>query len=337
MKGLLKVTNLSVVFDTPAGRVHANRGINLTVNENETVGIMGESGCGKTVLFLSLLRLQQPGRIVSGSVVFDGRDLTTMTAGEMQDVRGRQIALVPQDHSTALNPAFTVGQQLKEALMIRDNGGGLWQTSLIGRRSSVRQAFRAEIEAVLNELALGDLMDTGRLLARYPHQLSGGIGQRILIAMALLGRPRLLIADEPTTALDRASRAQTLGALNALCGRMTMLIISHDLEAIRTTCERVAVMYGGRIIETGSMLSVFRNPRHPYTRIFLSCQKLSRGDMLPEVTGDVLNLMDFPPGCSFHPRCPRAMPICSKLEPAEIHVDDATVACHLYGNGDQAC
>ena len=285
-----------MVFDTPSGRVRANRGINLTVNENETVGLMGESGCGKTVLFLSLLRLQQPGRIVSGSVVFDGRELTKMTASEIQRVRGRQIALVPQDHSTALNPAFTVGQQLNEALLIRDNGGGLWKTSLIGRKSGVGEAFQQEIRAILNELALGDLMDTGRLLARYPHQLSGGIRQRILIAMALLGRPRMLIADEPTTALDRASRAQTLGALNALCGRMTMLIISHDLEAIRSNCERVAVMYGGRIIETGPMLSVFNNPRHPYTRLFLSCQKLSRGDNLPEVIGDVLNLMDFPRG-----------------------------------------
>ncbi len=337
MKELLKVTNLNVVFDTPSGRVCANRGINLTVNENEAVGLMGESGCGKTVLFLSLLRLQQPGRVVSGSVVFDGHELTKMTASEIQRVRGRQIALVPQDHSTALNPAFTVGQQLNEALLIRDNGGGLWKTSLIGRKSGVGEAFQQEIRAILNELALGDLMDTGRLLASYPHQLSGGIRQRILIAMALLGRPRMLIADEPTTALDRASRAQTLGALNALCGRMTMLIISHDLEAIRSNCERVAVMYGGRIIETGPMLSVFNNPRHPYSRLFLSCQKLSRGDNLPEVIGDVLNLMDFPPGCSFHPRCPQAMPVCSQVEPAETHLDDAMVACHLYASGKKAC
>ncbi|MBN2099539.1 MAG: ABC transporter ATP-binding protein [Dehalococcoidia bacterium] len=337
MKELLKVTGLNVVFDTPAGRVHANRGINLMVNENETLGLMGESGCGKTVLFLSLLRLQQPGRIVSGSIVFDGRDLTKLTTSEMQQVRGRQIALVPQDHSTALNPAFTVGQQLNEALLVRDNGGGLWKTSLIGCSGRGSQAFQEEVKAVLGELALGDLVDTGRLLGRYPHQLSGGIRQRVLIAMALLGHPRMLIADEPTTALDRASRVQTLEVLNRLCERMTMLIISHDLDAIRTTCERVAVMYGGRIIETGPMLSVFRNPRHPYTRLFLSCQKFSRGDVLPEVTGDVLNLIDFPLGCSFHPRCPRAMPVCSELEPAEVHVDDTMVACHLYATGETTC
>lgn len=337
MRELLKVTNLNVVFDTPGGRVHANRGINLTVNENEAVGLMGESGCGKTVLFLSLLRLQQPGRIVSGSIMFDGRELTRMTTGEIERVRGRQIALVPQDHSTALNPAFTVGQQLKEALLIRNSGGGLCSTSLTGRKGKDSQAHLEEIKTVLSELALAELVDRERLLARYPHQLSGGIRQRVLIAMALLGRPRLLIADEPTTALDRASRAKTLEALNALCGRMTMLIISHDLEAIRSTCERVAVMYGGRIIETGPMLSVFDNPKHPYTRLFLSCQKLSRGHDLPEVIGDVLNLMDFPPGCSFHPRCPRAMPVCSEVEPAEVHLDDAKVACHLYATGEKAC
>lgn len=336
MKELLKVSDLNVVFDTPAGRVHANRGINLMVNENETMGVMGESGCGKTVLFLSLLRLQQPGRIVSGSIVFDGRDLTKLTTSQIQQMRGRQIALVPQDHSTALNPAFTVGQQLNEALLIRDNGGGLWKTSLIGRKARDGQASLREIKTTLSELALGELVDTGRLLGRYPHQLSGGIRQRVLIAMALLGRPRMLIADEPTTALDRASRAQTLEVLNGLCRRMTMLIISHDLEAIRSTCDRVAIMYGGRIVETGPMLEMFHSPRHPYTRLFFSCQKFSRGDVLPEVTGDVLNLIDFPPGCSFHPCCPQAMPICSEVEPAEIHVDDATVACHLYGSGEKA-
>jgi len=337
MSELLRVVNLSVVFDTPAGRVHANRGINLAINENETVGIMGESGCGKTVLFLSLLRLQQPGMITDGSIVFDGRELTGLTASEMQQVRGRHIALVPQDHSTALNPAFTVGQQLSEALLIRDNGGGLWETSLMGRKSRDSRGHLHEIRAVLNELALGELVETGRLLDRYPHQLSGGIRQRILIAMALLGRPRMLIADEPTTALDRASQAQTLAVLNRICRRMTMLIISHDVEVIRSTCDRVAVMYGGRIVETGSMVELFRKPKHPYTRLLLSCQKFSRGDVLPEVAGDVLNLIDFPPGCSFHPCCPQAMPICSEVEPTETQAGDAMVACHLYTKGEKAC
>lgn len=335
MKGLLKVSDLNVIFDTPAGQVHANRGINLTVNERETVGVMGESGCGKTVLFLSLLRLQQPGRIAGGSVLFDGRDLTKLNASQMQQVRGRQIALVPQDHSTALNPAFTVGQQLREALLIRNNGGGLWKTSLIGSKARDSQAFPEEIKAVLRELALGELVDTGRLLSRYPHQLSGGIRQRVLIAMALLARPRMLIADEPTTALDRASCAQTLEVLKGLRRQMTMLVVSHDVEAVRSTCDRVAIMYGGRIVETGPMTELFHNARHPYTSLFFSCQKFSRGDVLPEVTGDVLNLIDFPTGCSFHPCCPNAMPVCREIEPAETHIDDAMVACHLYGSDER--
>lgn len=337
MTELLRVSDLSVVFDTPAGRVYANRGINLSVNENEAVGVMGESGCGKTVLFLSLLRLQQPGRIVRGSVIFDGHDLARLSASQMQRVRGRQMALVPQDHSTALNPAFTVGQQLDEALLIRDRGGGLWRTLPVGRWAGGSQARSEEIRSVLDELALGELVDTARLLGRYPHQLSGGIRQRVLIAMALLGRPRLLVADEPTTALDRASRAQTLEVLSALRGRMAMVVISHDLDAIRRTCDRVAVMYAGRVIETGPMDSVFGHPSHPYTWLLLSCQKLTRGQRLPAVGGDVLNLMDFPPGCSFHPRCPRAMPVCSRLEPAEFHAGSSMVACHLYATGEKTC
>lgn len=336
MKELLRVSNLNVVFDTPAGQVQANRGINLSVNENETVGIMGESGCGKTVLFLSLLRLQQPGRIVSGSILFDGCDLTKLSAKQMQQVRGRQIALVPQDHSTALNPAFTVGQQLNEALLIRDNGGGLWRTSLAGCKTRGDQARLAEIRMALNELALDELLTTGRLLDRYPHQLSGGIRQRVLIAMALLSHPRMLIADEPTTALDRATRIQTLEVLRKIRERVTMLIVSHDLEAIRSICDRVAIMYGGRIVETGPMQQVFYNPRHPYTRLFFSCQEFKRGEVLPKVAGDVLNLIDFPPGCSFHPCCPRVMPVCSERDPAETYIGDAMVACHLYEGGDKA-
>jgi len=336
MTELLKVSDLNVVFDTPGGRVHANRGINLTVNENESVGVMGESGCGKTVLFLSLLRLQQPGRIVGGSIVFDGRDLSRLSASQMQLVRGRQIALVPQDHSTALNPAFTVGQQLEEALLIRGGGGGLWRMLRAGGARG-REARREEIGAVLADLALSDLMERGRLLNRYPHQLSGGIRQRVLIAMALLGRPRMLVADEPTTALDRASRARTLGVLSALRGRAAMLIVSHDLDAIRRTCDRVTVMYGGRMIEAGPAESVFDHPRHPYTRLLLSCQRLTRGCPLPAFGGEVLNLMDFPAGCSFQPRCPRAMPVCSVVDPAENWEDGSMVACHLQAAEGGEC
>ncbi len=327
MTDLLRINDLSVVFNTDAGHVRANRGINLNVNENETVGIMGESGCGKTVLFLSILHLQQPGRIASGSIMFDGRDLTRLSGNEMRYVRGRQIALVPQDHATALNPAYTVGQQLQEALNIRRNGGGFWAAA---RAWGQRKGSREEIKEVLDSLAMGDLVENGRLLGRYPHQLSGGIRQRVLIAMALLARARMLIADEPTTALDRASREQMLEVLKQLRGRVTMLIISHDLEAIHSTCDRVAIMYGGRIVETGYMLDVFNHPKHPYTKLFFSCQRFSRGDVLPDVTGDVLNLIDFPAGCSFHPCCPQASPICSEIDPAEIRMGNRTVACHLY-------
>ena len=329
MTELLKVRELHVFFETPEGTVQANRGVDLDVKASEAVGIMGESGCGKTVLFLSLLRLQQPGRIVKGSVLFEGRDLTRLSESEMQHIRGRQIALIPQGHATALNPAFAIGEQLHEALVIREKGGDLFRAAW-GRRALGPVEARREIESVLEELALGEVVEGDGLLNRYPHQLSGGIRQRVLIAMALLSRPRLLIADEPTTALDRATRAQTLELLARLRGRTAMLVVSHDLDAISSTCDRVAVMYGGRIVERGPAAEVFRNPRHPYTRLLLSCQRLQRGELLPSVPGEALDLIQFPPGCGFHPRCPLAMSICSRLEPEETTTGAVRVSCHLY-------
>ena len=330
MKELLKVRDLHVVFETPGGLVQANRGVNLDVKANQAVGIMGESGCGKTVLFLSLLRLQQPGKIVQGCVLFDGRDLARLGQKEMQRIRGSQIALVLQDHATALNPSFTVGEQLGEALVIRKNGGGLWRT-VWGQHKLDDVGVRREIDSVLQDLALGDVVHVDKLLDKYPHQLSGGMRQRVLIAMALLARPRLLIADEPTTALDRATQMQTLALFERLRGRTAMLIISHDLDAISQTCDRVAVMYGGSIVERGAAAEVFANPRHPYTRLLLSCQKPRRGESLPPVSGDVLDLIDFPPGCSFHPRCSQAMSVCSQVKPSEFEVEGVKVACHLFG------
>jgi peptide/nickel transport system ATP-binding protein len=198
---VLQVTDLHVYFDTPAGVVRANNGVNLEVCEGESLGIMGESGCGKTVLFLSLLRLQQPGRITTGRVLLDGRDITGLPVREMERIRGRVIALVPQNQATALNPAFTVRQQLLEALKVR-RSGETRRADTAGR--SDHASDHAEIVASFESLGFesGPVLD--RLLRSYPHQLSGGMRQRVLIAMALLMKPRLLIADEPTTALDRA-------------------------------------------------------------------------------------------------------------------------------------
>jgi len=331
VNALLKVTDLHVHFDTSAGTVRANNGVSLEVRHGESLGIMGESGCGKTVLFLSLLHLQQPGRIVRGQVLLDGRDVTTLAESEMQCIRGRVIALVPQNQATALNPAYTIRQQLAEALTVRRGNGGVWQP---GRRvPGEERSDTDEITRVFDGLGFeaGPVLD--RLLGSYPHQLSGGMRQRVLIAMALLMQPRLLIADEPTTALDRAIKAQALDTLQKLRGALTMLVISHDVEAIAATCDRVAVMYGGRVIESGQCAEVLSRPRHPYSRLLLAAQRRTRGEPLASVAAETLNLIDFPPGCPFHPACPEAMPVCATVPPSEYTSDGATVACHLYPKG----
>jgi len=328
---LLTVTDLHVHFHTPAGTVRANNGINLEVREGESLGIMGESGCGKTVLFLSLLHLQQPGQIIQGHVLLNGRDITALSEREMERIRGRVIALVPQNQATALNPAYTVWQQLEESLALRRGGGGLWRAGGQGRDAA---ADVVEFARIFNNLGFeaGPVLD--RLLRSYPHQLSGGMRQRVLIAMALVMQPRLLIADEPTTALDRAVKAQSLDALRRLRGALTMLVVSHDAEAIATACDRVAIMYGGRIVESGPSPAVLAQPRHPYSRLLLASQHRMRGQSLASPAAETLDLIAFPPGCPFCPSCPEAMPRCSTDVPQEQVGDNRlTVACHLYPEG----
>jgi peptide/nickel transport system ATP-binding protein len=332
VKPLLKVTDLHVHFATPAGVVRANNGVNLEVRAGESLGIMGESGCGKTVLFLSLLHLQQPGRIVKGQVLLDGRDITALDEHEMERIRGRVIALVPQNQATALNPAYTVRQQLAEALKVRRRGGRLWPAGAVPQDNEATNI--GEFTRVFQGLGFeaGPILD--RLLRSYPHQLSGGMRQRVLIAMALLMQPKLLIADEPTTALDRAVKAQALETLQRLRGALTMLVISHDVRAIAGTCDRVAIMYGGRIVETGTCADVLSHPRHPYSQLLINAQRRARGEPLPPVAAETLDLINFPPGCPFHPVCPRALPECSVSTPSEYPVGDAMVACHHFRTED---
>lgn len=328
MTDMLRVSDLHVHFDTPAGVVRANNGVNLRVAGGECLGIMGESGCGKTVLLLSLLRLQQPGHIVRGHILLDGQDLVPLGEREMERIRGRSIALVPQNQATALNPAYTVGQQLSEALVIRRQGGSL--SAVVVRRSAPGDSDREEFIRVFSTLGFeaGPALD--RLLRSYPHQLSGGMRQRVLIAMALLMQPRLLIADEPTTALDRAVKAQTLDSLQRLRRSFTMMVISHDIETISATCDRVAIMYGGRIIESGPRAEVLAHPRHPYSRLLLRAQRRERGEPLSAINAETLDLIHFPSGCPFHTACPDALPRCANEPPGEYSTKDTMVACHLY-------
>jgi peptide/nickel transport system ATP-binding protein len=336
MSELLKVQDLYVYFHTPRGVVKANKGVNLEINEASCTGLMGESGCGKTVLLLSILHLQQPGRMVKGSVSLDGRDITRLKERDMQLIRGRQIALIPQNQATALNPAYTVREQLNEAVELRRDSGGLWLTLPWKSYQPDANALQ-EIEEVLWEVGFNDSETIHRLLGSYPHQLSGGIRQRVLITMALLMQPRLIIADEPTTALDQATKAVSLRLLQKLRHKTTLMVVSHDLQTISSTCDYVAIMYGGRIVERGPAREVLESPRHPYSQILLSCQKRQRGEPLVVPGIDTLDLIDFPPGCSFHPACPDAMLHCSRTEPTERRVGNVIVACHLFNGEASNC
>jgi len=328
MSRLLEVRDLHVHFDTARGVVRANNGINLALDTGDSLGIMGESGCGKTVLILSLMRLQQPGVIAGGSIWFDGREVTRVSQKEMQRLRGRGIALIPQNHSTALNPAFSIGEQLGEILQRRRGKTGIWHMLTAGSPSAGTPGY-GHLSRTLSSLGFVNEKALQRLLASYPHELSGGMGQRVLIAMALLLEPKLVIADEPTTALDRGSRVETLDLLGRLSDNTTLIVVSHEVQTLARICNRVAVMYGGRVVESGSTGRVFENPRHPYTRILLQSQQLARGKTISLFVG-ALDMVRFPPGCPFHPFCPEAMPVCSEEEPRETVLEGGRVACHLY-------
>ena len=322
MTPLLSVNDLHVYFDTPRGVVRANNGVSLEVEKGESLGIMGESGCGKTVLFLAMLRLQQPGRIVRGKVMLDNGDIMLLPEHDMERVRARDIVFVPQNQSTALNPAYRIRDQLVEAVAVRERGGSLG--TVLRTPRAIEGSAVSEVRHLFYELGFRDEALVERLLGSYPHQLSGGMRQRVLITMALLRRPRLLIADEPTTALDRATRAQSLAMLRGLRGGLTMIVVSHDVEAIRTVCGRVAIMYAGRIIERGPVHEVLGRPLHPYPRLLVAAQERTRGKPLVPTAPETADLMAELPGCPYHAACSRALPQCSVEAPPARRIGAAT-------------
>ena len=290
---LLDIDNLQVGFDTEAGLLRAVDGVSLRIGAGETVGIVGESGCGKSVTASSILRLipSPPGRILGGAIHWRGQDILRMGREELPRIRGQEIAMIFQDPMTSLNPVFTVERQMGEVLALRF---GL-----------DRRAARARTIEMLRTVGLPDAESR---LASYPHELSGGMKQRVMIAMALLSEPRLLIADEPTTALDVTVQAQILQLIKAL-QRQTgtaVLFITHDMGVIAEMCDRVAVMYAGRIVEEGSLLDIFERCRHPYTRGLLDSiprKGLPRKSELPTIEGIVPSLLPPPVGCRFADRC----------------------------------
>jgi oligopeptide/dipeptide ABC transporter ATP-binding protein len=315
---LLAVSNLTSVFDTPRGPVAAVDDVSFEIRAGETLGLVGESGSGKSVTALSIMRLvQAPGRIAGGRIVFNGRDLLTLDEKTMRTVRGAEIALIFQEPMTALNPVFRVGDQIAETLLVH-------------RRASRREAKIKAIEL----LSAVRIPDAPSRVNDYPHQLSGGMRQRVLIAMALACQPSLVIADEPTTALDVTIQAEILDLLREMKSalELSLLLITHDLGVIAETADRVAVMYAGRIVETGPVRAIFRNPAHPYTRGLLASMPGGHpGQRLRAIEGSVPLLGALPPGCAFNPRCPDRFEPCTLAPPPDYPVGpEQTAKCYLH-------
>ena len=316
---LLSVKDLAVEFDTEQGIVRAVDGISFDIYPNETVGLVGESGCGKTVTGLAILGLipSPPGRIAGGRIEFGGRDLAALPEHAIREIRGRDISMIFQEPMTALNPVFTVGNQMIDVLM-RHRG----LTRAQARSGAIEMLAKVGIPA------------PDKRVDEYPHELSGGMRQRVMIAMALSCDPKLLIADEPTTALDVTTQAQVLEQINKLQDEfnMAVILITHDLGVVAETCGRAIVMYCGNIIETAPIEPLFATPRHPYTAGLLHSIPRIRDVKLAElpiIPGRVPDLLNLPPGCRFADRCDRVRPDCSEARVA-LHRDDgadAAVAC----------
>ena len=313
---LLDVRNLETHFYGEEGVTRALRGINFTVKQGETLGIVGESGCGKSVTSLSILRLlpKLAGKTVGGQVLFEGRDLLKLSKREMRKIRGGRIAMIFQEPMTSLNPVYTVGAQIAEALRIH---------TCASRSKALAQAQ--------DMLRLVRISDPDRRVNSYPHELSGGMRQRAMIAMALACSPQLLIADEPTTALDVTMQAQILSLILDLKQAMgtAVVLITHDLGVVAETCQRVIVMYAGKIVEEATVLDLFERPAHPYTQgLMRSVPDRRPGwrQKLPEIAGVVPNLRDPMTGCSFATRCPFAVSICREETPEIRAVSPAHAA-----------
>ncbi len=321
---LLSVENLKTYFHTFHGVARAVDDVSFTLDKGEVLGVVGESGCGKSVTAQTIMRLipMPPGRIEGGRILFDGTDLVALNMEQMRTVRGKRIAMIFQEPMSSLNPVFTVGDQIAEMFMLH-------------QRLSRAKALKKAVEM----LGKVQIPAPQKRIHEYPHQLSGGMRQRAMIAMALACDPEILIADEPTTALDVTVQAQILDLMLQLRQDFdtAIIMITHDLGVIAEIAQRVVVMYAGKVVETAETVTLFERPRHPYTRGLLkSIPKLGGRDAgvrhrLSEIKGMVPGLLDLPRGCKFHPRCPEAMAICRRQEPDLLPANDAPrVRCWLY-------
>ena len=324
---LLEVKNLETHFPTRAGTVKAVNDVSFYIDEGELLGLVGESGCGKSITALSLMRLiTPPGKIIGGSIKFKNEELTTVSVERMREIRGNDIAMIFQDPMTSLNPVYTVGEQIAEALRLHQN---------LNQKDALDRAIEA-----MKEVAMPA---PERRVKDYPHQLSGGMRQRVMIAMALACNPELLIADEPTTALDVTIQAQILELLNELqiTRKLAILLITHDLGVVAEVADRVAVMYTGRIVEESGVGEIFEKPKHPYTQGLLRSVPKLRGigeakeTRLSTIEGVVPSPTSLPPGCHFAPRCEFRMERCTHDPMPLYHLEnDIEVRCVLYEGKD---
>ena len=376
LKTLLSVKNLRTFFYTEEGVVKAVDGVSFDIYEDEVLGLVGETGCGKSVTALSILRLvRSPGKIIDGAIKFNDTNLLDLPEEDMRDIRGRDITMIFQDPLNSLNPVISIGDQLAEVFLLHQKDK---LRKILDKRILERKKNREKLKELKNELKEQDdlkkedqenlknkieelkektkhlpvikdiireksaniikevgIADAIGILKRYPHELSGGMRQRVMVSMALSCNPHLLIADEPTTALDVTIQAQILDLMKELIKKFktSILMITHDLGIIADLCDRVAVMYSGNIVEYASVVDLFKKPRHPYTIGLISAiPSLEKKDQKLEVIrGMVPNLIYPPSGCRFHPRCDRRLEICDKVKPKFIEIGDKYfIACHLF-------
>jgi peptide/nickel transport system ATP-binding protein len=318
---LLKMSDVNVSFFTESSVIRAVDNVNLTINRGEIVGLVGESGSGKTMSALSIMRLvPPPGQVISGKILFEGSDLLKLSEKQLENVRGRRISMIFQEPMTSLNPVFRVGDQIAEILSIHTD--------------MTKKDIKEKALQLLKNVGFDE---PDQKYIQYPHQLSGGQRQRILIAISIACNPSLLIADEPTTALDVATEGQILCLLQDLIlqHQMSMLFITHNLHVIKSLGIRIAIMYAGRILEENKVVDFFREPLHPYSKGLLESVVWLKGTekKLKTIPGFVPKLSELPQGCKFHPRCKRVMGICKDKEPSLINIgENKWVRCYLYQN-----
>ncbi len=313
---ILDVKNLNIGFNLSDGFRQAIHNVSFSLKRGETLALVGESGCGKTISTMSILQLLPENAVIqSGEIIFNGENLLKLNQKQMQQIRGKKIALIPQDPMTSLNPLYTIGNQLLEIIELHQGLRG-------------KEAFDVAVQA-LERVKIPDAADK---MKAYPHEFSGGMKQRVIIAMALACKAELIIADEPTTALDVTVQAQIMEILRDIKAKynLSLILITHDLGIVAENADKIVVMYAGRIVEYAGVKELFQSPKHPYTKALLNVILDINTDRVETIDGQPPSITDDIKGCPFHPRCSYCMEICTKIDPALRNVEDSMAACHLY-------